>query len=157
LNPRGLSPTRFPIVRTRPGYATSPATVIIACECGSFKCCESALVMGHGGDSGLRRGILAGWWCEAWVAEVSATVGGYLLQVEQLVGWGESVRASRLACRQLLDRSGGGELQQFTHGTPLALVAVENVGSAAPEIHLSRTRGGELDQAASHPYGHLVS
>jgi hypothetical protein len=24
LNPRGSSPTRFPIVRTRPGYATSP-------------------------------------------------------------------------------------------------------------------------------------
>ncbi len=29
LNPRGSSPTRFPIVRTRPDYATSPSRPII--------------------------------------------------------------------------------------------------------------------------------
>lgn len=37
LNPRGLSPTRFPIVRTRPYYATSPLLPIITSKGSRFK------------------------------------------------------------------------------------------------------------------------
>jgi hypothetical protein len=37
LNPRGSSPTRFPIVRTRPDYATSPYTPIITSKKGLCK------------------------------------------------------------------------------------------------------------------------
>ncbi len=38
LNPRGSSPTRFPIVRTRPDYATSPYEAIIVWKRDCAKC-----------------------------------------------------------------------------------------------------------------------
>ena len=56
----------------------------------------------------------------------------------------------------LLSLGRGVQGQDLAHRTPGALVAAQYVGAPAPEIDLPFPCGGELDQAARHPEGHVV-